>query len=325
MRELRVHQRLKKAFLSEKIVETHKQRQAAFQELRLRRQSSEKGVNSGGTGTCSGTGGDMQENSGEEKEEEVWLEGEGEEGSRAHHQEEMKWQALKQLVLSAHTSLFAQEDSCMDFNTFCRVMHDCGLQEWGTPEAFRLFDIDGSGRVQMREFLLSIMALRSTAASAERSNSSSSRCGMSRRSSARLNPSVGDEPCTTADADTDTDDEAWDGHQDCSARLFFRLFDLSSSGYIDAHELRLVAKCFLKTDHVLRDNREEKEKGGEMKQQQQQQQHHAEDTAWEEALFAAMDTSQSGRIEFSEFEAFYLELLKHTTAVTMRNNHDTCM
>lgn len=49
----------------------------------------------------------------------------------------------------------------VDFAHYCQLMRDAGLQELASPGLFRIFDVDGNGTVNMKEFLLALLALRS--------------------------------------------------------------------------------------------------------------------------------------------------------------------
>lgn len=48
-----------------------------------------------------------------------------------------------------------------NFNDFCGLMNGVGLKNLATHSVFNIFDIDGDGSINMKEFLLALIALRS--------------------------------------------------------------------------------------------------------------------------------------------------------------------
>lgn len=246
MRRLKIHRHLKKAFLRENLVISNKERQESFNQLR--RESS------------------VKISAREDAKDEV--------STQELEDEERKWLALKRMVLFTRERL-CDDISCLDYPAFRALMLECELSLWASPEAFRLFDMDGTGVVNLKELLLSILALRA--------------------SHFPVGPRAVEQGSRRESQGKD-DDPAW---------LFFRVFDLTATGYIEIHELRVVVDCFLKTDqvahlwsnHTTTDNTGT---GGAGK------------SDWAAALFATIDTSGTGKVDFAEFKRFYNAILAHT-------------
>ena len=80
---------------------------------------------------------------------------------------------LKRVVLHAMRSAPDEDDTeppakkkirpCtdqLDYDTFVNAMKQAELPELGCPQVFRIFDIDGSGSIDLKEFLLTMIAFR---------------------------------------------------------------------------------------------------------------------------------------------------------------------
>jgi Ca2+-binding EF-hand superfamily protein len=91
----------------------------------------------------------------------------------------------------------------LDVSDFCEIMLSLELKHLASPEVFRIFDINQDGKIDMKEFLLTLLSYRASA--------------------------VGG----AADAFGDED----------AATLYFRFFDLDEDGSISRDELRAVIAC----------------------------------------------------------------------------------
>eukprot|EP00602_Paraphysomonas_sp_CaronLab_P010587 CAMPEP_0185036004 /NCGR_PEP_ID=MMETSP1103-20130426/28324_1 /TAXON_ID=36769 /ORGANISM="Paraphysomonas bandaiensis, Strain Caron Lab Isolate" /LENGTH=542 /DNA_ID=CAMNT_0027573351 /DNA_START=166 /DNA_END=1792 /DNA_ORIENTATION=- len=96
----------------------------------------------------------------------------------------------------------------INYGTYVSLLLRSGLPELANPQVFNIFDISRNGYIDMKEFLLTMLAFKPSA----------SEGGM----------------------DIDEREEA--------ARLYFSVFDIDDSGTIDLHELRLVMGCLLQDD-----------------------------------------------------------------------------
>jgi Ca2+-binding EF-hand superfamily protein len=257
---LKIRQQLKQAFLDEKIVKSHRLRQDSFNGLRNACRSTD---HSSGTSEKCHVDCEHENNVKRAKRH-----------TEMDEVEERKWQGMKKMVLSARTRLFENKSSSLDYDSFRAVLMECELSQWATPECFRLFDIDGTGMVNLKEFLLSLLALQPN-----RPRGSS----LGRRS----DESNGRKEDKGEISHVDVEDSAW---------LFFSLFDLNSTGYIDIHELRLVVDCFINADQFTTNWN---------KHACSSYSHSEESTDWATSLLTAIDTSKSGTIDFHEFKMFY--------------------
>lgn len=48
----------------------------------------------------------------------------------------------------------------LDFEEFCKLMNECGLSVLATSQVFAIFDVDGNGSIDVKEFLLALISLR---------------------------------------------------------------------------------------------------------------------------------------------------------------------
>ena len=53
------------------------------------------------------------------------------------------------------------------FEEYCSLMRSVGLENLATQSVFRIFDVDGDGSIDVKEFLLALIALRSRHSNAE--------------------------------------------------------------------------------------------------------------------------------------------------------------
>jgi len=155
----------------------------------------------------------------------------------------------------------------INYATFVEILLQCGLPELANPAVFTIFDIGNSGTINIKEFLLAMLAFK---------------------------------PITC------------DPLEDSNARLYFQIFDINDTGYIDLEELKMVVACLLQASPVEAAPRdvlgisENKTSIPDI-----------------EALFEAMDTEKSGRIDFQQFKTFYDTVLHHTTLRANAHNGDS--
>lgn len=85
-----------------------------------------------------------------------------------------KLRKIKDLLLTGEVEVLQDEDSEqaakrrkkifkleVDFDKYCSVMKTVGLENLATRGVFNIFDVDGDRSINMKEFLLALIALRS--------------------------------------------------------------------------------------------------------------------------------------------------------------------
>ena len=102
----------------------------------------------------------------------------------------------------------------IDYFAFLNVMCESGLQELANPQVFGIFDTKATGRVNIKDFLFTMLAFRP------------------------------EDPLN----DDDDDDGINVTNTSDGAKLFFSLFDLNDCGYIGMDELTIVVGCLLQDD-----------------------------------------------------------------------------
>lgn len=90
------------------------------------------------------------------------------------------------------------------------------------------------------------------------------------------------------------------------ARLYFDMFDIRETGYIELDELKQIVGCLM-IDDISQSTDSPQSFGGM--------------TNSIEELFRAMDVKKTGIIDFDEFRLFYHTVLYQATAVGIKNEH----
>jgi serine/threonine protein kinase/Ca2+-binding EF-hand superfamily protein len=96
----------------------------------------------------------------------------------------------------------------IDYLTFVNVMCESGLADLANPQVFGIFDSKGTGIINCKDFLLTMLAF------------------------------IPEEDSASSETDEGS----------CPARLFFNLFDINDCGYIGMDELTLVVGCLMQDD-----------------------------------------------------------------------------
>lgn len=172
-----------------------------------------------------------------------------------------------------------------DYFNFVKAMTEAGLAELGCPQVFRIFDIDGSGSIDLKEFLLTIIAFRPAPQNA-----------------------------------TDCNESVRE-----AAGLYFDVFDLDSNGMIDLEEMRLVVSCVLLDEMVNPTTLSATPASSVMEPKSYSSSELADidgetDIRVEtvDDLFREFDKSKDGQIDFEEFLSLYQALLRN---VSDRKSH----
>jgi len=183
----------------------------------------------------------------------------------------------------------------IDYNTFESMMNQCGLPELASPSVFKIFDLTHCGYIDLKDFLLTMIAFR------EDTDVPSLTPEASRQHSSRsLSPhgSVhGSTHSTGAPAAAKRVLRRRDSMQasEEAVRLYFNVFDYKETGFIDKEELRTVVAC------ILQDQAE-----NDLENNMGSMSFNVED------LFDIIDVKKNGRIDYEEFKQFYHAVLTNT-------------
>lgn len=147
----------------------------------------------------------------------------------------------------------------LDYDSFCTVMRDSDFPELARMTIFKVFDVDKSDTISVREFLLTLLAITPMSKLSESSN------------------------------------------EDDAALLYFNMFDLDGSGYIDMEEMHVMAEVL--QDNDLNDVDVTTRRVASLSISQQV-----------EELFNEMDSiNHDKQIDFNEFRQFYHKILVCTS------------
>jgi serine/threonine protein kinase len=200
----------------------------------------------------------------------------------------------------------------INYEVFVSILHRCELPELANRQVFHIFDWKGLGTIDMKEFLMTMLAFQpltdihfpldeqSGASGGGHENSfddskESGDGGLHERFSGGSGGGTGGGPYTVRGwfkKKTDVDEEAF---------LYFKMFDVYERGYLSLEDLRIGIECILYDATEEAATGEDGGGGGR------------ELGINIEALFDAIDEKKTGRIEFKEFIVFYRNLLTQTT------------
>jgi serine/threonine protein kinase len=171
------------------------------------------------------------------------------------------------------------QDKEIDYPAFVSMLNHCHLEELCTPAVFNIFDIGNTGTVDPKEFLMTMIAFRPVMESGEATVPSGGGTGQQSEGDCSILSN-----CSNNSSSDDSD-----------ARLFFEMFDIKETGFIDMDELKLAVKflLFMGTDSP-------------------------QDLPNVEEMFNTIDLAQNGRIDFDEFKIFYKQLLSSQNSLTIR-------
>jgi serine/threonine protein kinase len=207
---------------------------------------------------------------------------------------------------SADDQLNSIANGHIDYDTFVAAMIDCELPELACPCVFNIFDIDKTGTVDLKDFLLTMVAFRDTAAEMEEENEEAQITPEKRRNSIAVGNSPRRSSVSSAVPmdDPESKDENKDNDSDSIVRFYFNMFDVGHTGYIDPEELKLAVSC------LFADEQQKLAATGQLNSSSPHFQVSVPDI---QALFEAIDTGKTGTIDYEEFKAFYNAVLINST------------
>jgi serine/threonine protein kinase len=197
-----------------------------------------------------------------------------------------KLQTMKRIIVKSYSSSSASDEhdsvgksvvaGKISYPAFVSLLLNCQLPELAQPEVFNIFDITGGGSIDLREFLLALLAfqptviesdditelIRKSSSSAPNSNTNtaSSNCGIDEDDKApdpikqdAVCPEMLTPSCVKSDSLLEVeernafggDDYPYANEEEAAARLYFQVFDMDNSGSISLEELQLVVGCLL--------------------------------------------------------------------------------
>lgn len=188
----------------------------------------------------------------------------------------------------------------IDYAAFESMMNQCGLPELASQSVFKIFDLTHCGYIDLKDFLLTMIAFRedadqasegappaTTEAPRQHSGGSLSPHGSIHGSIHGSNHSGGAKRTLRRRDSMQASEEA--------VRLYFNVFDYKETGFIDKEELRTVVAC------ILQDQAE-----NDLENNMGSMSFNVED------LFDIIDVKKNGRIDYEEFKQFYQAVLTNT-------------
>jgi serine/threonine protein kinase len=193
-----------------------------------------------------------------------------------------KMKVLKNMVVNSISGDVTGDRKEIDYNHFIEMLKACHLQELCSLQVFNIFDIGNTGTIDPREFLLTMLAFRTDKPKLNSPRRRTASRGEEGENVTVLNIEVSPDPMTTVE----NEDEI---------RLFFNVFDIKETGYIELDELKIAVNFLLY-----------------MGSDQPQTLPNIHE------LFSIIDVAQTGRIDYSEFKQFYRHII--ASNLSMNNN-----
>lgn len=157
--------------------------------------------------------------------------------------------------------------SRISFDSFEDIMIASELPELATPQVFGMFDKDQKGCVDMKEFLLTMLAFRD----------------------------VKEKGAVSHDSEDGVQNADFQQSFEASIKLYFQIFDLEQTGFVDFHDLKVAVGCFfLDLSSPIRSSSDLYVQG----------------MSRVESLMRGIEVSEDGKISFEEFNKFYNLLLE---------------
>jgi serine/threonine protein kinase/Ca2+-binding EF-hand superfamily protein len=136
----------------------------------------------------------------------------------------------------------------LDFDTFCRLMTESDLPALASHRVFRIFDLDGRGEINIKDFLLTMAAFYPSQShhgsfrshwNYEDFQPSSGRSLVGGRDPS---PSSSVGSLCSSSSPVDPNEEEF---LESIARYYFDIFDLNNCGFIDLNQLKRSVGCFI--------------------------------------------------------------------------------
>lgn len=205
------------------------------------------------------------------------------------------------------------------YEEFCTILDKAGLPEMKSQVVFNIFDTGKTGSVDMKDFLLTMVAFRpdtaTTPLTAAVDKTVFDVSDMNPQDAAAASAANKPNPILQSeDTFSSTDDQC---------RLYFHVFDINETGYIDMEELKLVVGSLLQegksvvSDAVVDDELEDSGSAGGCRASTGGVYRTVPGMSNIEELFKVIDIDKTGKINFEEFQKFYDAVLTFSTQRSM--------
>jgi len=195
------------------------------------------------------------------------------------------------------------------YDEFCSILDRAGLPEMKSHVVFNIFDTGNTGSVDMKDFLLTMVAFRPDTVSEVRDVIDKT---IRDDSDINLLDNAANKPNPILESEQNI------SSMDDQCRLYFHVFDVNETGFIDLEELKLVVGSLLQegksisSDKIV-DDEDENEIDKERRSSSGAVYKSAPGMCNIEELFKVIDIDKSGKINFEEFQKFYDAVLTFST------------
>jgi Ca2+-binding EF-hand superfamily protein len=205
---------------------------------------------------------------------------------------ETRLESFRSAVLESFST-----SSCeyISYDTFRALLVESDLTDLANKRVFNIFDLNKTGMIDMKDFLLTMAALNFGKSSSRRlslnsaSSEQSTHCGVE-----------GFGLGTPGNSPTGGD---LNDSNHSLAHLYFSIFDISGRGYIELDQMKTAIDYILCQDHA--------ELGPRRTDLISPRRSH--DEVFDvEMLFAMIDTDGDGKIDFEKFSSFFNKLRAST-------------
>ena len=175
----------------------------------------------------------------------------------------------------------------MTYELFRSLMIEAELGDLSSKRVFNIFDLDRTGTIDMRDFLLTMAALN-----------------FGRSDSKRLSvTSIDGSNHSIQSNNSNSSAELNESSHDSLAQLYFSIFDISGRGYIEFEQFKMAI------DYIIYHDDEELGAGKNDLISPRKSRDEKIDV---EMLFATIDSNNTGKIDFGQFSKFFNKLRSST-------------